>query len=194
MPTPNCNKPQVDIEKCRKQLSRSRSVHGIQDEVQFDNLRQKLNHLLVQEDMYKRHRAKTHWYRDGDLNTKFFHAAATSRKKVNKILSLETNEGIRITDDGGMRSIAKDYFEELFEGHESVRSLVISMLDQVVDNEDNAQSTAPFCREEFKETMFSMQPDKCLGPDGFNPGFNQHFWSVCSEDVFNECCQWMNEG
>jgi hypothetical protein len=144
--------------------------------------------------MYWRQRAKTHWYRDGDLNTKFFHAAATSRKKVNKILSLESDEGIRITDDSGMRAIAKNYFDELFEGHESVRSPVINMLNQVVDEDDNAQLTAPFYREEFKEAMFAMQPDKCLGPDGFNPGFYQHFWSVCSDDIFHECCQWMNEG
>jgi hypothetical protein len=44
--------------------------------------------LLVQEDAYWRQRAKTHWLWDGDLNTKFFHAAATSRKKVNRISSL----------------------------------------------------------------------------------------------------------
>jgi len=165
--------------------NRSRNVTGIQDEVQFDNLRQKLNHLLVQEDMYWRQRRKTHWYRDGDLNTKFFHAAATSRKRVNKILSLETNEGIRIIDDDGMRSITKNYFDKLFEGHDSVRSPVINMLDQVIDNEDNAHLTAPFCREKIKEAMFSMQPDKCPDPDGFNPRFYHYFWSVCSDDIFN---------
>jgi len=93
-----------------------------------------------------------------------------------------------------MQSIAKNYFNELFVGHESVRSPVINMLDQVIDDEDNVQLTTPFCREEFKEVMFSMQPNKCPGPDGFNPGFYQRFWSVCSEDIFNECCQWMNEG
>jgi len=157
-------------------------------------LRQKLNHLLVQEDMYWRQRAKTHWYRDGDLNTKNFHVAATSRKKVNKILSLESDEGIRTTNDVGMRAIAKNYFEELFEGHQSVRSPVINFLNEVIVDEDNAQLTAPFCKEESKEAMFSMQPDKCPGPDGFNPGFYQHFWSVCSDDIFNECCLWMNDG
>ncbi|WJX56899.1 hypothetical protein P8452_42513 [Trifolium repens] len=29
---------------------------------------------------------------------------------------------------------------------------------------------SPFVIEEFKEAMFSMKPDKCPGPDGFNPG------------------------
>lgn len=165
----------MDIENCRKQLDRNRSTTGIRDEIQFDNLRQKFNHLLVQEDMYWRQRAKTHWYRDGDLNTRFFHTATTSRKKVNKILSLETDEGIRVTDDTRMRSIAKNYFENLFEGQESVRSRVLNMLDKVIDDDDNVQLTSSFCIEEFEEATFSMQPDKCPGPDGFNPGFYQHF-------------------
>jgi hypothetical protein len=45
----------------------------------------------------------------------------------------------------------KNYFEELFEGHESVRSLVANLLDHVNDSEDNDQLTTPFCIEEFKE-------------------------------------------
>ncbi|KEH16750.1 hypothetical protein MTR_0100s0120 [Medicago truncatula] len=39
--------------------------------------------------------------------------------------------------------------------------------------QNNAQLTTTFCREEFKEAMFSIQPDKCSGPDSFNPGFYQ---------------------
>jgi len=34
-------------------------------------------------------KSKIFWYKDGDLNTKYFHASATARKKVNKIISLE---------------------------------------------------------------------------------------------------------
>lgn len=45
---------------------------------------------------------------------------------------------------------------------------------------------------EFKEAMFSMHPDKCFGPDAFNLGFFQHFWSVYSSDIFQECCAWVN--
>jgi len=52
---------------------------------------------------------------------------------------------------------------------------VLEALRQVVTDEDNIQLTTPFRIEEFKETMFSMQSDKCPGPDGFNPGFYQHF-------------------
>jgi len=52
-----------------------------------------MTRLLVQEDLYWRQRAKAHRYKEGDLNTKFFHASATARKKVNKI-SFQSSEVI----------------------------------------------------------------------------------------------------
>lgn len=64
--------------------------------------------------MYWRKTAKSHEYKDGDLNKNLFPAMTTSRKKVNQILSLENVAGVHITDDIGMRSIKNNYFEELF--------------------------------------------------------------------------------
>ena len=54
--------------------------------------------------------------------------------------------------------------------------------------------TAPFTKEEFWIAMFSMHPDKCSGPDGYSPGFYQHFWSLCSDDIFKDCCTWLDTG
>ena len=28
-------------------------------------------------------------------------------------------------------------------------------------------------------------------PDGFNPGFYQHFWEVYNPDIFKECVAWL---
>jgi hypothetical protein len=39
-----------------------------------------------------------------------------------------------------------------------------------------------------------MHPNKYQGTDGFNPGFYQHFWSICSEDIFKDCCEWLEIG
>jgi len=58
-----------------------------------------MTQLMIHEDNYWRQRVKTHWYRDGDLNTKFFQASATSRKKVSKILALENDVGHRVMDE-----------------------------------------------------------------------------------------------
>lgn len=118
-------------------MNRSRGIIGIQDELQFETLRKKLDHLLIQDDMYWRQRANTHWHRDGDLNTKVFQTTKTSRKKVNKILALENEDGVRIPDEVGIHSIAKSYFEKLFEEKESSHNLVVNLLSQVINTEDN---------------------------------------------------------
>jgi len=39
-----------------------------------------------------------------------------------------------------------------------------------------------------------MKSDKCPGPDGFNPGFFQKFWPICGDEIFKQCCNWLNTG
>ncbi|RHN45280.1 hypothetical protein MtrunA17_Chr7g0228731 [Medicago truncatula] len=107
----HCNQLRLDIEECRRNLARFR---GSDDAELFESLQRKMTQLLVQEDVYWKQRAKSHWYKEGNLNNKFFHASATARKKVNKILFLEDEAGVRVTDDNGMASVAKGYFDELF--------------------------------------------------------------------------------
>jgi hypothetical protein len=48
---------------------------------------------------------------------------------------------------------------------------VIDALHLVIDEYDNLELTAPFLIHEFKEIMFSMHCDECLGLDGFSPEF-----------------------
>jgi len=59
---------------------------------------------------------------------------------------------------------------------------------------DNDKLTAPFTKAEFRLAIFSMHPDKCLGLDGYSPGFYQHFWNLYSDDVFKECYAWLDTG
>jgi len=67
-------------------------------------------------------------------------------------------------------------------------------MQHVNSGEDNAQLTATLQVEEFNDAMFSMQPDKFLGPNSFYPGFYQHFWNTCSANIYYERRQWLNEG
>jgi hypothetical protein len=99
----NRNGIKQELDDCRRELNRCRNQGAAADPNTLTNLRKRMTHLMIQEDKYWRQRAKTHWYRDGDLNTKFFHASATSRKKVNRINFLENDVGVRVSDEQGMR-------------------------------------------------------------------------------------------
>lgn len=63
-----------------------RSVQDYLDE------KEKLNALLLQEEIYRKQRAKLFWLAEGDENTRFFHAYASARKKTNKISYLINSE------------------------------------------------------------------------------------------------------
>jgi len=90
-----------------------------------------------------------------------------------------------------MSTLAKNYFLDLFQRKNSNTAPVVNAICQSITDIDNASLTAPFSKEEFKDAIFSMHPDKCPGPDGYKPGFYQYFWSSCSEDIFKDCCEWL---
>jgi len=138
-------------------------------------LRKRMQRLLSQDDAYWRQRAKTHWYKDGDRNTKFFHASATARKKVNRIISLDDDAGNKVTNEQGLRDVAKQYFANIFQKQTGDFTSVINVINSAISDSDNDMLTAPFTKAEFRDAIFSMHPDKCSGPDGYNPGFYQHF-------------------
>lgn len=74
----------------------------------------RLADLLVQEERFWRQRAKTHWLRDGDGNTRYFHAMASARRKQNVVSKLTNEEGVVVTSQEGMCVLARNYFESLF--------------------------------------------------------------------------------
>lgn len=120
-----------------------------------------------------------------EIITQFFHAAATTRKRVNRILQ---DDNDKASDIHAMSLIAKKYFLDLFQKKNSTASPIISVIRRTVSNDDNLLLTTSFTKEELWVAMFSMHPDKCPGLDGYNPGFYQQFWNLCSDEIFKECC------
>jgi len=120
-------------------------------------------------------RPKTFWYREGNLNTKFFHAATTSRRKVNRIKDIENSHGTVCRNEEELQVIVRDNFSHMFTKLPSNRVAVISKVPTATTEEDNYSLTTAFTLDEFYSTIFSMQDDKCSRPDDFNLGFYHRF-------------------
>lgn len=69
------------------------------------------------------------WLTEGDTNSKFFHAAASRRKKLNHISHLITEENVVIENHEEMCNLAGDYFRKVFTGESSD-------ISQIDDEED----------------------------------------------------------
>lgn len=152
--------------------------------------KEKLNELLYHEESYWKQRAKIFWLEEGDANTKFFHASATSRKKSNHISSLQTEDGATIIDHEGMCLVVKEYYESIFAGSAEVE--IEDMVSaNMVSTEQNNKLVEEMTFEEFTAAVKQMHPDKASGPDGLNPAFFQHFWPMLGREVFECCKEWL---
>ena len=49
-------------------------------------------------------------------------------------------------------------------------------------------------KDEVRQSLFSMHPNKAPGPDGYHPGFFQAMWDVVGEDIFQTIRGWFQEG
>lgn len=59
---------------------------------------------------------------------------------------------------------------------------VLECIQNRVSQEQNTRLLRRVSYEEVKIAIFSMNPDKSPGPDGFNPGFYQTFWDIVDDD------------
>ncbi|XP_073152636.1 uncharacterized protein [Henckelia pumila] len=173
-----------DIGRVKRRLDAFRRRDDEESVEQEKALKNQLTSLLVQQEIYWQQRAKNFWLRDGDSNTRFFHASASARRKANRIQRLKNDNGIWVEDVTEICSTVGRYFENLFSASRGNYDPVFSAIEPRITRDDNESLIRPFHIDEFKLAVSQMHPDKSPGPDGFNPAFYQKIWHVIGEDVF----------
>jgi len=64
-----------------------------------------MSRLLAHEKAFWQQRSKVYWLRDGDTNSRFFHAMASSKRRRNYILEIQ-NKGAMINTQQGICEVA----------------------------------------------------------------------------------------
>ncbi|OAY82668.1 LINE-1 retrotransposable element ORF2 protein, partial [Ananas comosus] len=151
------------------------------------DLLSQLQIILKEEEILWKTRAKQHWLKEGDNNTKFFHAVANGRKRSNTIEFIEDDTGRQISNDVHMRAHFFQSFKRLFGQEEDDPTSIGDWGDLYSeDTLDNPGAfTTPFTMEEVKKATFQLGGKKAPGPDGFPLIFFQHFWETVKENIFN---------
>jgi hypothetical protein len=164
-----------EVLECSEEMERLRGSHDTTSSGRFKEIQERHARLLVQEETYWRQRAKMHWLKEGDMNTNFFHMSATTKQRAKKIEKLVNEDNIEVTGQSDLCAVAMNYFDHLFKSNSTVHEPVLSLIGPKITQDDNEKLLAPISKEELKEALFQMHPDKAPGPDGFNPTFYQHF-------------------
>ncbi|CAN6228896.1 unnamed protein product [Urochloa humidicola] len=117
-----------------------------------------------------------------DENSRFFHTAATGRRRKNLIHCLE-QDGQEYVNHDAKSTILFDFYTALLGTQQEVEwrfSLAELYPTQAVAGSDLSR---PFSLSEITQALFAMDMNASPGPDGFGPSFYKHFWAKLRDDV-----------
>ncbi|XP_043818255.1 uncharacterized protein LOC122725284 [Manihot esculenta] len=77
-------------------------------------LRQKMEEVLKQEELYWFQRSKEEWIVSGERNTKFYYLAAKVKKKRKLISALQDSNGQWVTDEASLENLVVQFYKGLF--------------------------------------------------------------------------------
>ena len=154
--------------------------------VEIRALRRELNELLDDEELFWGQRAKAHWLKEGDRNTKYFHAHASDRRKQNTILGIWDEYGRWCGEKESIAQAAVAYFENIYSTASPTRveDVVVAIPTRVTEDM-NESLTRVFTREEVVTALKQIHPTKAPGPDGMSVIFYQRYWDIVGSSVTN---------
>ncbi|VFQ83797.1 unnamed protein product [Cuscuta campestris] len=136
-----------------------------------DNLLQQarceLNKLVAREYSYWKQKANLKWVKEGDLNTKFFHAFVRHRRMQQSIGSIKGKDNSWLTTWQDISDEALHFFNSLFTEEPShPHAEFISNIPSLLTPADNNLLTSLLpSLEEVKEAVWDLNPDSSPGPD-----------------------------
>lgn len=126
---------------------------------------------LAIKESFLRQKSRCLWLKEGDMNSKFFHTSLNTRSKRNSIKCIKDN-GVRLEDCKNIEVHISELYSKLF--NQSVaHDVEWDLLDKIPKlKEIDVQFLCKWVTtEEIEKVILGSNPDKTLGPDGFNGKF-----------------------
>lgn len=71
--------------------------------------------VLAKQNVFWKQRAKEHWLKGGDTNTRFFHNSVNRRRRNNTINRLKDDGEVWVEDKRELGVITSQYFKQIFQ-------------------------------------------------------------------------------
>jgi len=176
----NINKFQREMDK----IEREAQVRELQEEEwsRLDALRTQLWMWTARNERYWRQMSRCKWIKEGDRNTKYFHLAATMRRRRNQIDKLNI-DGEEISDVKVIKAKINDYFRQLYKKSRHTSFDITQISLQKLSQEEQLSLDEPVSKEEVLEAMSNCDPAKAPGYDGFNLKCIKRLWPILGEEI-----------
>ncbi|XP_049348976.1 uncharacterized protein LOC125813531 [Solanum verrucosum] len=142
-----------------------------------------IRYLKLEESILKQ-KTQLQWFKEGDANTKYFHALMRGRRRRLFIHKICTGNDVWVQGDEQIAQATCDYFQEMFTGHNRrIDGRILQYLPTLVTPEQNQKLQEMPTLEELKQVVFAMNPNSAPGPDGIGGKFYQACWNIIKEDL-----------
>ena len=138
---------------------------------------------IKRRELYWAQNARISWLKNGDRNTKFFHAVASIKRRKNLIDCIKGDDGT-IKDPQQIKQAATSFYKEIFREEFPNRPVFDDLQLSCLSNEQASSLILPFSMEEIDMAVSSCDPDKAPGPDGFNFKFIKSAWDIIKHDIY----------
>lgn len=143
----------------------------------------KLSQAMNLQEQYWRQNSRLKWLRDGDRNTKFFHAYAKIKVAKAYIPYLAVGSEV-VNDPTAIENNILHFYQDLYSSSQTtVEPSLMSHIPALISNADNAFLEAMPSDEKIRQAVFDLDPSSAAGPDGFNGHFYHQCWSLVGADV-----------
>ena len=140
------------------------------------------------EEEYWRLKSRSTWLKAGDRNTSFFHKQCRVRISQNHISEIYSQSGELVKGNSKIKHMAEIHFQNLYKedgpSDPDLTSDFLANIPSLVSQEENNELMKPFMEEEIIDIIWSMEPDKALGLDGFSFHFYRICWPVIRKYLF----------
>lgn len=127
-----------------------------------------------------RQRSRCNWIKQGDKNTRFFHAFASSRASINRVTSIQL-EGHTITDPYLIQTTFLNHLKEVL--GTSKQTMPFNPSAFYNPNPSLADLDLPFTAQEVESAVNQLAKNKASGPDGIPNEFLQTYWTELKDEI-----------
>ncbi|CAJ2644025.1 unnamed protein product [Trifolium pratense] len=122
------------------------------------------------------------WLKEGDANSKYFHAILASRRRRNALSIIQVG-GVTLEGVTPIRQAVFSHFESHFKAPNVERPGVDNLQFKRLNQVEIGGLIKPFTEDEVKQAVWDCDSYKSPGPDGINFGFIKDFWAELRGDV-----------
>eukprot|EP00253_Pinus_taeda_P021304 PITA_21304 len=142
-------------------------------------------HINRDEEIKWRIKSRQLWLKEGDKNTAYFHKQAAARKARNSVSVINDSEGNHHNNQEDIKRAASLHFRSLLtEFQEEVDySELLQYLPKGITQGINESLNREIEEEEIRKAIWTLQPDKSPGPDGFPINFYRDYWQLIKKDL-----------